>query len=460
LGDLDSLTGLFNRAAFQKRLAHSLAERKPGMFVAVLFIDLDGFKLINDSMGHPVGDELLRSIGERLTHCVRHSDTLARVDGDEFGVIQVDLAHVEEATVLAERILQTIHCAYEVCGHRIIPRATIGIAVAPVNGADAEQLVKNADIAQYNAKRENTGSWRFYEPEMGVRVQQRRTLETELRAALEGNEFELYYQPFYNIVAQNTCAFEALVRWRHPARGIVPPDQFIGLAEETGLIVPLGAWVLREACMEAAKWPEHVSVSVNLSPVQFRGNSPVEEVREALHASGLAASRLELEITETVLMNDSAEAFAALHQLRALGCRIAMDDFGMGYSSLSYLRSFPFDKIKIDRSFIQDLDYRRRGVEIVRAIASLGNSLQLATTAEGVETQEQYSIVCAEGCTEVQGFLFSEPRPACDVPEMMRYIPEEVRFSLPDSVSVAEPAAKNFFVNPTPDSNIFCGEAI
>lgn len=460
LADHDALTGLFNRTAFQARLARSLAEPRPGMCLAVLLIDLDNFTLINDSMGHPVGDELLRSIGERLALCIRHCDAVARVDGDEFAIMQVDLAQPEEAAVLAERVLQTIRQPCEIHGHRLIATATIGIAVALPNGADAVNLMKNADIAQYRAKAENTGGWRFYEPAMGARVRERRTIEAELRDALARGEFEIYYQPFYNVVAQHTCAFEALVRWRHPQRGLVLPDQFIGVAEETGLIVPLGAWILQAACMEAAKWPPHVSVAINLSPAQFRGRSPVEDVRNALRASALSPSRLELEITESVLLHDCEESLRALHELRGMGCRISMDDFGIGYSSLSYLHRFPFDKIKIDRSFIQGLNDRKRSIEIVRAIAALGNSLQLATTAEGVETQEQFSIVCSEGCTEVQGYLFSEPRPARYVNEMMADIPEEMRFGLPDSVPSPESAPQSVFVNEPPNGDIFCGEAI
>jgi len=266
---------------------------------------------------------------------------------------------------------------------------------------------------------------------MGIQVRQRTTLETELHDAVANGEFELYYQPFYNIVSQTTCAFEALLRWRHPVRGIVLPDRFIPIAEETGLIVPIGEWILMEACREATKWPAHVSVSINLSAVQFRADSAVKAVRKALEASGLVASRLELEITETVLMHDTECALSALHELRKLGCRISMDDFGTGYSSLSYLRSFPFDKIKIDRSFIRDLNGTQGGTAIVRAIATLGSSLQLATTAEGVETREQFSIVRDEGCTEVQGYLFSEPRPASEIPELLATIPDEAIFPVP-----------------------------
>lgn len=428
----DPLTGLPNRMLFLKKLEEALAELRPDRYLAVLVLDLENFKMLNDSMGHRVGDEVLRVTAERLTRSVRHTDTVGRTGGDEFGIIQVDLEKPQEAATFVERIAETIREPFEYKGQRLIWTAAIGIALAPSNGSDPDQLLRNADIAQYRANLNGRGNWCFYEPKMGIEIQQRRTLETELRDALANGEFEVYYQPFYNIVSQMTCAFEALLRWRHPVRGIVLPDQFIPMAEETGLIVPIGEWILMEACREATKWPAHVSVSINLSPVQFRGDSPVKAVRRALEVSGLVASRLELEITETVLMEDTEGSLAALRELRQLGCRISMDDFGTGYSSLSYLRSFPFDKIKIDRSFIQDLNCTEEGTAIVRAIATLGSSLSLATTAEGVETKEQFSIVCGEGCTEVQGYLFSEPRPASDIPDLLASLPDEAIFPIPN----------------------------
>lgn len=435
----DPLTGLPNRTLFLRKLEAALAETKPGRHVAVLVLDLDSFKMVNDAMGHRVGDEVRRVTAERLSRCVRHTDTVGRIGGDEFAIVQVDLEKPSEAAIFLERLSEAIREPFEFRGQRLISTAAIGIALAPANGADPDQLLRNADIAQFRAKGSGRGNWCFYEPEMGIEVQQRRTLESELRDALANGQFELYYQPFYNIVSQMTCAFEALLRWRHPLRGIVLPDQFISIAEETGLIVPIGEWILMEACQEATKWPAHVSVAINLSPVQFRGSSPVKAVRKALEASGLPASRLELEITETVLMQDTEGSLEALQELRRLGCRISMDDFGTGYSSLSYLRSFPFDKIKIDRSFIRDLNCTPGGTAIVRAIATLGSSLQLATTAEGVETREQFSIVRDEGCTEVQGYLFSEPRPACDVPDLLTSIPDEVSFPIPDVAGQPKP---------------------
>jgi diguanylate cyclase (GGDEF)-like protein/PAS domain S-box-containing protein len=458
----DSLTSLPNRTLLRERLEQALADRQPGMFLAVHILDLDGFRTINDSMGNPVGDSLLRSVGERLSKCIRHSDTVARVGGDEFAIVQVDLEEPGEAAAFAERIAEAIHQPYEIDGHCITPTVSIGIALSPSNGIDPEQLLRNADIALNRAEQDEPGSWRFFEPEMGLRVQARRALETDLRSALGNGEFELFYQPFFNVVSQKTCAFEALLRWRHPSRGMILPDQFIPLAEETGLIVAIGEWILMDACREAATWPEHVSVSVNLSPVQFR-KSPVKAVRDALAASGLAASRLELEITETVLMQESDSALAALNELRELGCRISMDDFGTGYSSLSYLRSFPFDKIKIDRSFIQDLNRKQGSVAIVRAIATLGASLRLATTAEGVETKEQFSIVRAEGCTEVQGYLFSKPRPARDIPGLLAAIPDDTIFEFADShpsYPRPMPAPKRFFVDMPSHSDVLNGKPV
>jgi diguanylate cyclase (GGDEF)-like protein/PAS domain S-box-containing protein len=415
----DSLTELPNRLLFRERLERSLAEIKTGQSLAVLIVDLDGFKMINDTLGHPVGDSLLRIAGERLSACIRNNDTVARVGSDEFAIVQVDLEEPREAAAFAQRLVDLIGQPYEIDSHRIAASVTIGIALAPKDGVDPDHLLKNAEIALYRAKLDDPGAWRFFRPEMGQLVAARRTLENELRSAIGNGELELFYQPFYNVQSGEICAFEALLRWRHPLRGMVFPDQFVPLAEETGLIVPIGEWVLHKACAEAVRWPEHINVSVNLSSVQFRKRTPVEAVMDALSASGLAARRLELEITETVLMKNSEGVLTALHQLRELGSRISMDDFGTGYSSLSYLRSFPFDKIKIDRSFIQNLTGDPGGRAIFRAIAALGTSLRMATTAEGVETMAQFAIVRAEGCTEVQGYLFGEPTPAKNAREML-----------------------------------------
>jgi diguanylate cyclase (GGDEF)-like protein/PAS domain S-box-containing protein len=415
----DTLTSLPNRVSFRERLERSLVEMKRGQALAVLILDLDNFKMVNDTLGHPIGDSLLRITGERLSACIRNNDTVARVGSDEFAIVQVDLEEPREAAAFAQRLVDVIGQPYEIDSHRIAASVTIGIALAPKDGVDPDHLLKNAEIALYRAKLDDPGAWRFFRSEMGQMVEARRTLENELRNAVGNGELELFYQPFYNVQSGEICAFEALLRWRHPLRGMVYPDQFIPLAEETGLIVPIGEWVLREACAEAASWPEHINISVNLSSVQFRNGTPVEAVMDALAESGLAACRLELEITETVLMKNSEGALAALHRLRELGSRISMDDFGTGYSSLSYLRSFPFDKIKIDRSFIQDLTGNPGGRAIFRAIAALGTSLRMATTAEGVETMAQFAIVRTEGCTEVQGYLFGEPTPAKNVRELL-----------------------------------------
>jgi diguanylate cyclase (GGDEF)-like protein/PAS domain S-box-containing protein len=465
LARYDSLTNLPNRVLFRERLEQSLAEIAPGRSLAVQILDLNSFKMVNDTLGHLVGDILLRTIGERLSVCVRNSDTVARVGGDEFAIVQVDLEEPREAAAFAQRLADVIGQPYEIDGHRIAAGVTIGIAIAPRNGADADQLLKNAEIALHRAKLDDPGTWRFFEPEMSLLVEARRTLETELRGALANGEFEVFYQPFYNVQSRAICAFEALLRWQHPLRGMVLPDEFIPLLEETGLIVPIGEWVLKTACAEAATWPAHINVSVNLSSVQFRNRTPVKAVVDALSASGLPAYRLELEITETVLMQNNEAALAALHQLHELGSRISMDDFGTGYSSLSYLRSFPFDKIKIDRSFIQDLTQKKGGIAIVRAIAALGTSLHLAITAEGVETMDQFAIVRAEGCTEVQGFFFSPPVPVNAIPELL-----EVTSPDPDfhglgsrefgSLIASQPPPERLFVDIPGYGNIFNGQAV
>lgn len=467
----DSLTNLPNRALFRERLEQSLAEIQPGRSLAVLILDLDRFKMVNDTLGHSVGDILLRTIGERLSVCVRNTDTVARMGGDEFAIVQVDLEEPREATAFAQRLADAIGQPCDIDGHPIVARITIGLAIAPQNGVDAHQLLKNAEIALHRAKLDDPGTWRFFEAEMGHLVEARRTMETELRGALANGEFEVFYQPFYNVQSREICAFEALLRWRHPLRGMVLPDQFIPLLEETGLIVPIGEWVLRTACAEASSWPSHINVSVNLSSVQFRNRTPVKAVVDALSTSGLGAHRLELEITETVLMQNNEAALAALHRLHELGTKISMDDFGTGYSSLSYLRSFPFDKIKIDRSFIQDLTQKKEGIAIVRAIAALGTSLNLAITAEGVETVEQFAIVRAEGCTEVQGFFFSPPVPVNAIPELLKAVsPDPARRGFGPQWGHSHPARASQIAPQTPPEclladipgygNVFNGQAV
>ena len=415
-GALDPLTGLPNRVRFHLRLAEarSRLERNREGF-AVLAVDLDRFKQVNDTLGHPIGDALLQKVAERLQSAVRPTDTVARFGGDEFAVIQGSVGDARGAEVLAKRIVDLLGRAYIVEGHLINIGASVGVAVAPTDGADPDVLLKNADLALYRAKTDGRDTFRFFEPEMDARMQARRSLELDLRKALALHEFELVYQPQMNLETDQLVGCEALIRWHHPVRGLVSPADFIPLAEEIGLIVPIGEWVIRTACAEAARWPEGLSVAVNLSPAQFKSKRLVQAVASALAASGLRPGRLELEITEGVLLQENEANLATLHALRGLGLRISMDDFGTGYSSLSYLRSFPFDKIKIDRSFISGGKANGDSMAIVRAIASLGASFGMTTVAEGVETPEQMSRIRHEGCTDVQGYLISRPISALDI---------------------------------------------
>jgi diguanylate cyclase (GGDEF)-like protein/PAS domain S-box-containing protein len=415
----DSLTNLPNRILFREQLEQALRHAKRNDKIAVLCLDLDHFKGINDSLGHPIGDDLLKDVAVRLTECVRESDTVCRLGGDEFAIVQVGSDPQTSPTSLASRLIEAISAPYDIQGYQITIGVSIGISVTPSDGRDPDELLKNADLALYRAKADGKGVFHFFEVGMDARAQARRLLEVDLRGALVRSEFVVYYQPIRDLKADCIVGFEALVRWNHPLRGIIAPLNFISLADEIGLIVPLGDWVLRTACTEAAGWSRDVCVAVNLSPAQFRSRNLVQSVVSALAVSGLAACRLELEITEAVLLQDPDVSLATLHKLRALGVRISMDDFGTGYSSLSYLRSFPFDKIKIDRSFVSELASRADSRAIVRAITGLGKSLGLSTTAEGVETDEQLSLLRLEGCTEVQGYLFSPPRPAGDVESML-----------------------------------------
>lgn len=415
-GALDALTGLPNRMRFHTRLneARSRLERNREGF-AVLAVDLDRFKHVNDTLGHPIGDALLQKVAERLGSAVRPTDTVARFGGDEFAVIQGDVSAAAGAETLAKRIVDLLGRAYIVDGHLINIGASVGVAIAPGDGTDPDVLLKNADLALYRAKTDGRDTFRFFEPEMDARMQARRSLELDLRKALAMHEFELVYQPQMNLETDQLVGCEALIRWHHPARGLVSPADFIPLAEEIGLIVPIGEWVIRTACSEAAKWPGGLSVAVNLSPAQFKSKRLVQAVASALSTSGLAPNRLELEITEGVLLQENEANLATLHALRALGLRISMDDFGTGYSSLSYLRSFPFDKIKIDRSFVSGGRSQEDSMAIVRAIASLGASFGMTTVAEGVETMEQMSRIRHEGCTDVQGYFISRPISAADI---------------------------------------------
>jgi diguanylate cyclase (GGDEF)-like protein len=418
----DALTELPNRLHLYEQLRQMLAKSKRGQHVAVFCLDLDRFKDVNDAHGHPVGDLLLKAAADRLRQCIRDTDVVARLGGDEFAIVQAGASQPTDATSLASRLIDVIGAPYELGDDQVKVELSIGIALAPGDGLDPDQLLKNADMALYRAKSDGHGLYRFFEPEMDARMQARRTLEIDLRKAITNGEFELFYQPLINMQTEYVTGFEALIRWRHPARGMIPPLDFIPVAEETGLIVPIGDWVLRQACAEAATWPSDVKIAVNLSPIQFKTKGLLRSVVSALAVSGLPATRLELEITESVLLQDADATLAILHELRGLGVRISMDDFGTGYSSLSYLRKFPFDKIKIDQSFIVDMSDHNDSLAIVRAVIAMGGGLGIATTAEGVETAEQFKRLKLEGCTEVQGYLFSPPRPASDVKGLLASI--------------------------------------
>jgi diguanylate cyclase (GGDEF)-like protein len=418
----DALTDLPNRLLLYAQLRQMLARSKRGEHSAVFCLDLDHFKDVNDAHGHSVGDLLLKSVADRLRQCVRDADTVARLGGDEFAIMQVGASQPMDATSLASRLIEVIAAPYQLGSHQVVVELSIGIALAPDDGLDPEQLLRNADLALYRAKSDGRGLYRFFEPEMDARMQARRRLEIDLRKAITNGEFELFYQPLVNMQTECVTGFEALIRWHHPERGMIPPLDFIPVAEETGLIVSIGDWVLRQACSEAATWPHEMKIAVNLSPVQFKSKSLLTSVISALAASGLSPTRLELEITESVLLQDADATLAVLQELRGLGIRISMDDFGTGYSSLGYLRKFPFDKIKIDQSFIFDMSDDSDSLAIVRAVIAMGSSLGIATTAEGVETPEQFNQLKLEGCTEVQGYLFSPPRPAGDVKGLLASI--------------------------------------
>jgi diguanylate cyclase (GGDEF)-like protein len=407
----DALTGLPNRMLLNERLGQALARVKRGELVAAHLIDLDHFKNVNDTLGHPAGDKLLKMATERLRGVARGGDTVARMGGDEFAIVQTAIEHPSDATALALRLIEIVSEPYDVDGQQVVIGTSVGIAVGPADGLSPDELMRNADLALYRAKGDGRGTFRFFEQAMDAQMQERRAMERDLRKALAAGEFELHYQPVVNLARDEIRGFEALIRWRHPEKGLIPPSAFIPLAEEIGFIIPLGEWALRKACATAAKWPGQLEVAVNLSPAQFGTPGLLEVVVGALAASGLPADRLELEITEGTLLQDSENTLSTLFQLRALGVRIALDDFGTGYSSLSYLQSFPFDKIKIDRSFIQDVAEGVGSLNIVRAVAAMAKGLGMSTTAEGVETLEQLETVRAEGCTEMQGFLFSRPLP-------------------------------------------------
>jgi len=412
----DMLTGLPNRTMFQQQLEHHFRAAGSGSLFALHCLDLDQFKVINDTLGHPAGDTLLVEAGRRVQDAAR-GHFVARLGGDEFVVLQTVGDDRDAIDRLARDILAAITQPIIIDGNEFAPSTSIGIAIAPQDGENGGSLLRSADLALYRAKEAGRGTYAFFEESLNERAQQRRQVEADLRLALERDEFELVYQPLFDLEHNRICSFEALLRWRHPKRGLVSPAEFVPVAEDTGLIVPLGAWVIREACLQASSWPDHVRVAVNVSAVQFHRGALNESILRALADSGLAPNRLEIEITESIFL-EGGEALRLLHGLRSLGVRIALDDFGTGYSSLSYLQSFPFDKLKIDRSFIQNLLTRDGAIAIVHAITELANTLGMETTAEGVEETAQLMELRAHGCSSVQGYLFAEPMVAGDVDKL------------------------------------------
>ncbi|MCA6097017.1 EAL domain-containing protein [Bradyrhizobium sp. WSM 4400] len=415
----DALTDLPNRVLFRERLERLLKAIRPDQQLAVMYIDIDEFKAVNDALGHQIGDELLRAVADRLRGCVGDTDVAARLGGDEFAVIQTAVRDQTETMQLLAAIYQAIRRPIDCSGHLITTDASIGIAVAPADGLDIDQLLRNADLALYGAKSDGRRTYRFFETGMDARAKARRSLELELRQAIADGSFELHYQPLLHLEEGQVSCCEALVRWRHPERGTISPADFIPIAEDTGLINDLGHWVLNTACREAMNWPEHVHVAVNVSPIQFKSQTLALNVAAALAATGLAPSRLELEITEAVLIRDDEAALDILHQLRELGVRIALDDFGTGYSSLSYLQRFPFDKIKIDRAFIKDLAGTGASSTIVQAVVNIAAASDMTTTAEGVETEQQRNLLRILGCTEMQGYLFSRPVSSAEIRKLL-----------------------------------------
>jgi len=420
LAEHDPLTGLYNRAAFQRRTTEALAgAKKRGTIAAVMCLDLDHFKSVNDTLGHTAGDEFLKAVSKRLRECFSELDTVARFGGDEFGILFLDAKSPEAVSTIASRLVEVVGQPVEFNGQQIVSSVSIGIALSTTDGDTEEALIKNADLALYRAKSDGRATFRFFEAQMDAAAKARRALEIDLRQAVANNQLELHYQAQIDIFTDEVVGFESLVRWRHPARGLIPPAEFIPLAEETGLIGPIGEWVLNRACTDALSWPNTIKVAVNLSPVQFKNRNIAQFVEQVLKVTGLPPSRLELEITESVLLNDVDDNLVILRKLKSLGIRISMDDFGTGYSCLGSLRSFPFDKIKIDKSFVGDLEQNSDSTAIIHAVLRLGHSLGMATCAEGVESREQLSFLRSEGCTEAQGYLYSKPQPAGEVRRML-----------------------------------------
>jgi diguanylate cyclase (GGDEF)-like protein len=418
LAHYDALTGLPNRALFQRH-AEGLLLEAAGAEFAILYIDIDEFKRINDTLGHLIGDEFLKGVAERLRQSVRPEDFIARLGGDEFAILQRGIAGAEDVHALVARIYERLRTPFDCHGHQLSSDASIGIAIAPRHGTDLFDLLKNADLAMYAAKSAGRRTYRFFDPAMELQAKLRRELEADLRTALAEGGFELHYQPLADLRNDAVTGCEALLRWRHPVRGMISPAEFIPVAEETGLIEEIGLWVLRTACAEAAGWPADVRIAVNVSPIQFKSGSLSLKVAAVLAETGLDPRRLELEITEAVLIADDDAALVTLNQLRALGVHIALDDFGTGYSSLQYLQRFPFDKIKIDRSFVKEVVRNASSASIIRAVVSIAADRNMVTTAEGVETLQQRETVQNLGCTQMQGYLFSKPRPAHEIRSLL-----------------------------------------
>ena len=418
LAHYDALTDLPNRVLFREQMERELHRTRRGEQFALLYIDVDEFKGINDSLGHHVGDELLKAVATRLKDTIRETDLIARLGGDEFAIIQTNISGTADVVEFVTRIHEAIRQPHQCLGHQLSTDASIGIALAPGDGTDLEQLIKNADLAMYGAKANGRRTYRFFEPGMDATAKARLAMEQDLRQALANGGFEIHYQPLVDLRRDEVTGCEALLRWRHPERGMISPAEFIPVAEDTGLINELGEWVLRVACAEAATWPDHIRLAVNVSPVQLKCQTLALKIAGALAASGLAASRLELEITEAVLIDDDEAALSILHQLRSIGVRIALDDFGTGYSSLSYLKRFPFDKIKIDRCFVSDIAEIDGSSAIVQAVVNIAAERNMTTTAEGVETQQQRERLRALGCTEMQGYLFSAAKPGPEVRQL------------------------------------------
>ncbi len=415
----DALTGLPNRIAFRDDVARGLSRARRGQDLAILYLDLDRFKAVNDTLGHPIGDRLLCQVADRLREIVRETDTITRLGGDEFAIAQFDGEQTRAAKLLARRVIETLSRPYEIEGHHAIIGVSIGITLAGPGDTDVDQLLRRADIALYAAKRDGRGTSRFFEPSMDRDAQVWRSLEMDLRHALAHDGLELYYQPQISLADGQLCGFEALLRWRHPQRGLLMPGDFIRCAEETGLMVSIGTWALRTALCQSAQWPEDWRVAVNLSPYQLARDDLAETVEAALAASGQQGQRLELEITESALLDQSTTGQEALKHLRTLGVRIALDDFGTGFVSLTHLRNFPLDRLKIDQSFVAAMTESSEGAAIVRTMLQLAAVLNIATTAEGVETQAQADLLAANSCQEAQGFLFS---PACPASELSRFV--------------------------------------